>query len=233
MCMTLAVANLTPQVGTTIIAADRRHAIQLTTGERVTEDYGGKLFRLGTGWVAGTGDSLYLSVLLELLRDADAGETLRLVDRVLRQSDDLPRRVAERWPGYPTTTTAVLVIANRGCVGVIAPASRKANMGPVGADRHRCIVTHPVGFTNRRPLRTASARTRWDLVRLAAVEFAEIAVLSEAVSPTIEVGIGDDYLTGRADDIAVATDAQLREMLDSPPAPDFDAFTRILERVTV
>jgi hypothetical protein len=105
----------------------------------------------------------------------------------------------------------------------------------LNASQHGTIITsYPVGMTGRAQVATHMARTRFDLVRMTAGDFAEVAILSEAVSPTIEIGLGADYLTGRADELAQASDRQILALLGPAPAPRFDAFTQIIqEHVTL
>jgi hypothetical protein len=226
MCMTFAASAL----GTAIIATDQRHSLKLTTGECITSDHGGKLLRLGDSWLALTGDSLTCDAIVRALEEFPPADLGALVARLQQFAPKAADAVRTTWPGLPTDGRVLTLAVSGAAVvtldgtGLILNASQNGTI----------ITSYPVGITRRLQVPTHMARTRFDLVRMAAADFAEVALLSEAVSATIEVGLGADYLSGRADELAQASDRQILSLLGSAPAPRFDAFTQIIrEHVTL
>lgn len=226
--------------GRAVLAADRRATCRTTTGGTVFCDCGGKLLRIGDGWLASAGQSMLVTraSVEELLRrgrlDHLTVSTVRLgvaerLSALVAPHGDLAMEFHEEAQStfqFTARHGQVTVYDWRG--GVVARFTNDA----LGFYPSESLYGGPADEDYRRRIRDAASQ--FDLVRAMARQAARVATESDLVSPDIEIAVenavtcnvelgtyrcGPAMLSGDAATLAETDDAALTSMLTPPPTP--------------
>jgi hypothetical protein len=195
-----------------IVAADKRACYREGKQAVAIGDFGGKLFRIGSGWMAFAGDTqLKVEILEQIVADS------------VRAGRDADCMDIERMHRIVTSSAV-----HRG--GVIVGSRVTRQVACVRSDGSidrfedgAVVVSYPSGYVRMESeagfeARLQAANNECDVLRAVFAEFAAVAGAGLAtVSDTVECGYGDGLIVGKASELAVASDAELRAAWD--PAP--------------
>lgn len=236
MCLRIACSAVSPAV----IATDRRHSKYHSVVGTLRYDYGGKLVRLGRGWIAVAGEGRRAAISIERLAEAgvDAADIPAVSACLADGASSMAVAIAERWPeaSDPSKHTSDLLLASGDTVACVGSDGEILNQGP-----GLLLASYPYHDRARScseyaDLKTAVSQTigHWELVRAIAREFARVARESDAVSSAIEVGVGSRFLSGDSAQLTQATDKELSLALRSaPPYRPGILIRAIEERITI
>jgi hypothetical protein len=213
MCMTLVVSH---RVGS-LVCVDTRQNAHFTDGTVQRWDPGGKLRRVGSTWVTGAGDGLFMEAGFEALAKVEC-ENMAAVQAALAATAERVKEIC--WTPGSKPERTVFQLGGAGWAATFAWNGRL-----VGASGSHWAASYPDPREAPREYvlpryhalgeRLDAAPSLPALLRAVAEEFAAVSARCESMSREIEAGTGDGRrIRIRAAELAQLSDAEIEARLE-------------------